>query len=58
VKAVILTGGEGSRLSEETETKHKPMIDIGGKPVLWHIMKHYSVYESMTSSFASATKGS
>ena len=44
MKAVILTGGEGSRLSEETETKPKPMIEIGGKPVLWHIMKHYSVY--------------
>jgi glucose-1-phosphate cytidylyltransferase len=44
VKAVILAGGEGSRLSEETETKPKPMIEIGGKPVLWHIMKHYSVY--------------
>jgi glucose-1-phosphate cytidylyltransferase len=44
VKAVILAGGEGSRLSEETETKPKPMIEIGGKPVLWHIMKLYSVY--------------
>ena len=44
MKAVILAGGEGSRLSEETETKPKPMIEIGGKPVLWHIMKHYSVY--------------
>jgi glucose-1-phosphate cytidylyltransferase len=44
VKAVILAGGEGSRLSEETETKPKPMIEIGGKPLLWHIMKLYSVY--------------
>ena len=44
MKSVILAGGEGSRLSEETETKPKPMIEIGGKPVLWHIMKHYSVY--------------
>lgn len=44
MKAVILAGGEGSRLSEETETKPKPMIEIGGKPVLWHIMKLYSVY--------------
>jgi glucose-1-phosphate cytidylyltransferase len=44
VKAVILAGGEGSRLSEETETKPKPMIEIGGKPVLWHIMKLYSAH--------------
>ncbi len=44
MKAVILAGGEGSRLSEETETKPKPMIEIGGKPVLWHIMKLYSAH--------------
>ena len=44
MKAVILAGGEGSRLNEETETKPKPMVEIGGKPVLWHIMKIYSTY--------------
>jgi glucose-1-phosphate cytidylyltransferase len=44
VKAVILTGGVGSRLSEETHLKPKPMIEIGGKPILWHIMKGYSAH--------------
>src|SRR3954469_24926291 len=42
MKAVILAGGLGSRLSEETETRPKPMIEIGSKPILWHIMKLYS----------------
>jgi glucose-1-phosphate cytidylyltransferase len=42
VKAVILAGGLGTRLSEETESKPKPMIEIGAKPLLWHIMKIYS----------------
>jgi glucose-1-phosphate cytidylyltransferase len=42
VKAVILAGGLGTRISEETETKPKPMIEIGAKPLLWHIMKIYS----------------
>jgi glucose-1-phosphate cytidylyltransferase len=42
VKAIILAGGLGSRLSEETHLKPKPMIEIGGKPILWHIMKIYS----------------
>lgn len=41
---VILCGGMGSRLSEETHLKPKPMVEIGGKPILWHIMKHYSYY--------------
>lgn len=44
MKVVILAGGLGTRLSEETEVKPKPMIDIGGKPILWHIMKIYSSY--------------
>ncbi len=39
---IILCGGMGSRIKEETEAKPKPMIEIGGKPMLWHIMKHYS----------------
>lgn len=42
MKAVILAGGLGTRLSEETSTKPKPMVEIGGKPILWHIMKMYS----------------
>jgi glucose-1-phosphate cytidylyltransferase len=42
MKAVILAGGLGSRLSEETSIRPKPMIEIGGKPILWHIMKIYS----------------
>jgi glucose-1-phosphate cytidylyltransferase len=42
VKAVILAGGLGTRISEETHVKPKPMIEIGGKPILWHIMKLYS----------------
>jgi glucose-1-phosphate cytidylyltransferase len=44
MKAVILAGGLGSRLSEETTLKPKPMVEIGGKPILWHIMKIYSAY--------------
>jgi len=44
MKAVILAGGMGTRLSEETYSKPKPMIEIGGKPILWHIMKYYSIY--------------
>jgi glucose-1-phosphate cytidylyltransferase len=44
MKAVILAGGLGTRLSEETDTKPKPMVDIGGKPILWHIMKIYSAH--------------
>lgn len=42
MKAVILAGGLGTRISEETDTKPKPMVEIGGKPILWHIMKIYS----------------
>ena len=42
MKAVILAGGFGTRISEETDLKPKPMIEIGGKPILWHIMKMYS----------------
>ena len=42
MKAVILAGGLGSRLSEETQNKPKPMVEIGGKPILWHIMKIYA----------------
>tara|TARA_R110001592_G_scaffold189677_1_gene435184 strand:- start:688 stop:1461 length:774 start_codon:yes stop_codon:yes gene_type:complete len=44
MKAVILAGGLGTRLSEETSLKPKPMVEIGGKPILWHIMKMYSAH--------------
>lgn len=44
MKVAILAGGYGTRLSEETVIKPKPMVEVGGKPLLWHIMKHYSFY--------------
>jgi glucose-1-phosphate cytidylyltransferase len=44
MKVVILAGGLGTRLAEETEIKPKPMVEIGGRPILWHIMKHYAYY--------------
>ena len=44
MKVAILAGGLGSRLAEETEAKPKPMVDIGGRPILWHIMQHYGCY--------------
>jgi glucose-1-phosphate cytidylyltransferase len=44
MKVVILAGGFGTRLAEETEVKPKPMVEVGGRPILWHIMKHYAAY--------------
>lgn len=44
MKVVLLAGGFGTRISEESETKPKPLIEIGGMPILWHIMKEYSYY--------------
>ena len=44
MKIVILAGGLGTRLAEETEVRPKPMVEIGGRPLLWHIMKHYAHY--------------
>jgi glucose-1-phosphate cytidylyltransferase len=44
MKVVILAGGLGTRLAEETETKPKPMVEVGGRPILWHIMKHFAHY--------------
>jgi len=44
MKVVILAGGRGTRLSEETQAIPKPMVDIAGRPILWHIMKHYAAY--------------
>ncbi len=45
IKVVILAGGLGTRLAEETEIRPKPMVEIGGQPILWHIMKHYCHYD-------------
>ena len=45
MKVIILAGGFGTRLSEETSVKPKPMVQIGGRPILWHIMKHYSRHD-------------
>src|SRR5664279_3893451 len=44
MKAVLLAGGLGTRMREETEFRPKPMVEVGGKPVLWHLMKTFSVY--------------
>jgi glucose-1-phosphate cytidylyltransferase len=44
MKAVLLAGGLGTRLSEETDTRPKPMVEIGGRPILWHVMKIYSTH--------------
>ena len=44
MKAVLLAGGLGTRISEESHLKPKPMIEIGGRPILWHIMKIYAHY--------------
>ena len=44
MKAVILAGGLGTRISEETDVRPKPMVEIGGRPILWHIMKIYAAH--------------
>ena len=44
MKTILLAGGFGTRILEETDSRPKPMIEIGGKPILWHIMKIYSSY--------------
>lgn len=44
MKVVLLAGGLGTRISEESHLKPKPMIEIGGRPILWHIMKYYSEF--------------
>ena len=44
MKVAILAGGLGTRLAEETEVKPKPMVEVGGQPILWHVMKHYAHY--------------
>ena len=49
LKIIILAGGLGTRLSEETDLRPKPMVEIGDHPILWHIMNTYSHYGHMTS---------
>ena len=44
MKVAILAGGLGTRLAEETDVRPKPMVEVGGRPILWHIMKHYAHY--------------
>lgn len=57
MKVGILAGGVGSRLSEETKVKPKPMVEIGGRPILWHILMHYAVYGFKDFSIALGYKG-
>lgn len=57
MKVGILAGGVGSRLAEETEIKPKPMVEIGGKPILWHIMMHYAHYGFKEFAIALGYKG-
>src|SRR5512138_2411739 len=57
MKVAILAGGFGSRLAEETEIKPKPMVEIGGRPILWHIMKHYACYNHKNFVIALGYKG-
>ena len=56
MKVVILAGGLGTRLTEETETRPKPMVEIGGRPILWHIMKLYAHYGFRSSWWPSAIR--
>ena len=57
MKVAILAGGYGSRLAEETEIRPKPMVEIGGKPILWHIMSHYAHYGHKDFAVALGYKG-
>ena len=57
IPVVILCGGMGTRLSEQTEARPKPMVEIGGRPILWHIMKHYGRYGFNEFSLALGYKG-
>jgi len=57
MKTIILAGGYGTRLSEETETRPKPMVEIGSRPILWHIMKTYSHYGHSDFAVALGYKG-
>jgi len=57
MKVAILAGGAGSRLAEETQIKPKPLVEIGGKPILWHIMRHYAQYNFKNFVIALGYKG-
>lgn len=57
MKVVILAGGKGTRISEESRLRPKPMVEIGGKPILWHIMRQYASYGLTSLSYAVGTKG-
>jgi glucose-1-phosphate cytidylyltransferase len=57
VKVAILAGGLGTRLAEETEIRPKPMVEIGGRPILWHIMKHYAFHGYREFTIALGYKG-
>jgi glucose-1-phosphate cytidylyltransferase len=57
MKVAILAGGVGSRLAEETESRPKPMVEIGGKPILWHIMKYYAHFDFFEFVIALGYKG-
>jgi glucose-1-phosphate cytidylyltransferase len=57
MKVVILAGGAGTRLGEQTELKPKPMVEIGGYPILWHILKHYAHYGYREFSMALGYRG-
>ena len=56
-KVVLLAGGAGTRLAEETEIRPKPMVEIGGRPILWHIMRHYSAHGFRDFAIALGHKG-
>ena len=57
MKVVILAGGLGTRLAEETEVRPKPMVEIGGRPILWHILKHFAAYQLQDFYIALGYKG-
>ena len=57
MKTVVLAGGLGTRLAEETKVRPKPMVEIGGKPILWHILKHYACYGNKEFFIALGYKG-
>lgn len=57
MKVAILAGGYGTRLAEETEVRPKPMVEIGGRPILWHIMMHYNHFGYRNFAIALGYKG-